>query len=51
VNAEDEIEAAMAWATYRNDYGVAAKDLVAAHKAFLAGWKAAREGDQSGVQR
>lgn len=44
-------ELACAWADYRKDYGVSADDLTAAHKAFKAGWKAAREGDQSGVLR
>lgn len=44
-------ELACAWTTYRDDYGVHASDTTAAHKAFKAGWKAAREGDQSGVMR
>lgn len=46
-----EQEMACAWAEYRKDYGVNPNDLTAAHKAFTAGWKAAREGDQSGVLR
>lgn len=49
---EDEAtEIACAWADYRKDYGVAQRDLNSAHKAFTAGWKAAREGDQSGSLR
>ncbi len=40
-----------AWADYRKDYGVGEPEMVAAHKAFMAGWKAAREGDQSGPLR
>ncbi len=40
-----------AWADYREDYGVGEPEMVAAHKAFMAGWKAAREGDQSGPLR
>jgi len=47
----DEEELACAWADYRKDYGVSSQDIGAAYKAFTAGWKAAREGDQSGVQR
>lgn len=47
--AADEL--ACAWADYRKHYGVSADDIAAAHKAFKAGWKAAREGDQSGVLR
>ena len=45
------IDCACAWSDYRKEYGVREADLVAAHKAFRAGWKAAREGDQSGVVR
>lgn len=50
---EERLEAACAWTDYRRDYleGVDGNDLARAHKAFLAGWKAAQEGDQSGVQR
>jgi hypothetical protein len=44
---EDSADAACAWSDYRKDYGVPADTMSAAHKAFLAGWKAAREGDQS----
>lgn len=47
----DEEEMACAWADYRKDYGVSLRDIDAAHKAFTSGWKAAREGDQSGVLR
>lgn len=42
---------ACAWADYRKDYGVSEEHMNAAHKAFKAGWKAAREGDQSAVLR
>lgn len=50
---EDEEQMACAWSDYRRDYGVSSNPEVATleHKAFKAGWKAAREGDQSGVQR
>lgn len=45
-------EIACAWADYRKDYGIDEGHIAGiAHKAFKAGWKAAREGDQSGVQR
>ena len=47
----DAIDCACAWSDYRKDYGVSQVDLAVAHRAFLAGWKAAREGDQSGVLR
>lgn len=42
---------ACAWAEYRKDCGVSDFSAAAAHKAFRAGWKAALEGDQSGVLR
>lgn len=48
---EEAIEVALAWFDYRKDYGVSERDLTAAHKAFKAGWQAAREGDQSGALR
>ena len=44
-------EIACAWADYRKDYGVPGPHMTTAHKAFKAGWKAAREGDQSGPVR
>lgn len=44
-------EAACAWSDYRRDYGVPADHLPASHKAFLAGWTAARQGDQAGALR
>jgi hypothetical protein len=44
-------EMACAWADYRKDYGVPTEHMAAAHKAFLAGWVAARQGDQSGALR
>ncbi len=51
VLTEEEIDLACAWSDYRKDYGVSADHLSVAHKAFRAGWKAARAGDQSGVLR
>lgn len=50
VPVADETDAACAWSDYRKDYEPSAVTLAAAHKAFLAGWKA-REGDQSGPIR
>ena len=47
----DTADRQCAWADYRKDYGVSESDMVAAHKAFMAGWKSAREGDQSGPLR
>lgn len=50
--ANDEtVDIACAWSDYRSDYGVLPDHMSSAHKAFLAGWKAAREGDQSSVLR
>lgn len=48
---QEQDDIACAWADYRKDYGVSAEHMTAAHKAFVAGWKAAREGDQSGPLR
>lgn len=48
---DEQVDAACAWSDYRKDYGVSTEHLSAAHKAFLAGWKAAREGDQAGALR
>jgi len=48
---DEAIDIACAWSDYRKDYGVAESNMTAAHKAFKAGWKAAREGNQSSVQR
>ena len=42
---------ACAWSDYRKDSGVHASDMAVAHKAFTAGWEAAREGGQSSVTR
>lgn len=42
---------ACAWADYRKDYGVHTIHMGVAHKAFEAGWRAALQGDQSGVLR
>jgi hypothetical protein len=39
------------WAEYRKDYGIAEDDLNVAHQAFLAGWKAHRDGPQGGPLR
>ena len=47
----DAADRQCAWADYRKDYGVGESEMMAAHKAFMAGWKAAREGDQSGLLR
>ena len=47
----DAVDRQCAWADYRKDYGVGESEMAAAHKAFMAGWKAAREGDQSGPLR
>lgn len=48
---EESAELACAWSDYRKDYGISEEHMNAAHKAFKAGWKAAREGDQSAVLR
>lgn len=50
IEPEDE-DLACAWADYRKDFGVGRDQMTAARKAFKAGWKAAREGDQSGALR
>lgn len=42
---------ACAWTDYRNAYGVPEHETTAAHKAFLAGWDAARGADHAGVLR
>jgi len=50
----DRVEIATAWSDYRKDYGVSADPDVRAqeHKAFVAGWRAARgASDAGGVQR
>lgn len=50
--ASAEAEAVAAdWSDYRRDYGVPTEHMEAAHKAFRAGWKAGRHGEQSGVLR
>lgn len=48
---EDVLDEVNAWVEYRKDYGVSEDQMAAARKAFKAGWKAAREGDQSGALR
>lgn len=45
------IEAACDWSDYRADYGVSPANIRAAHKAFLAGRRARRYGDQSTALR
>ena len=35
-------EMVCAWADYRKEYGIGSSDLRTAHKAFIAGWKAAK---------
>jgi hypothetical protein len=47
----EEEELVCAWVEYRKDHSIPADDLAVAHLAFEAGWKAAREGDQSGPLR
>lgn len=37
---DQRAERVMAWVEYRNTYGVNERDLIAAHKAFMAGWDA-----------
>ena len=49
--ADKDVERACAWADYRKDYGIPGPHMTTAHKAFKAGWKAAREGDQSEALR
>jgi hypothetical protein len=52
VTTEEE-ELACAWSDYRSAYGVSSNPEVARleHKAFKAGWKAARGEELNGVQR
>lgn len=53
-SAEDEhLAVACDWSDYRRDYGVSPDPEVMRreHRAFTAGWKAGRHGDQSGVLR
>lgn len=38
----DSVDIAVAWSDYRKDYGVSTRALPEAHKAFIAGWEAAR---------
>ncbi len=38
---EDDL-IACEWSDYRKKYGVSGRALIAAHKAFTAGWEAAR---------
>ncbi len=46
---DDKLEAACDWSDYRGEYGVSEEHLSVAHRAFLAGWKAGRYGEQAGV--
>jgi len=50
--ARTDRDVALAWVDYRNNCGVSAGNLAAAHEAFMAGWQA-RAGalDAGGVQR
>lgn len=45
---DQRAERVMAWAEYRNTYGVNERDLITAHKAFMAGWAA--RGDATTVE-
>ncbi len=49
----DDFAAACAWADFREAYGVSANDRVREreHRAFVAGFEAARSNDDRGVQR
>lgn len=42
MSENEKTERQCAWADYRKDYGVSESEMVAAHKAFMAGWDAAR---------
>lgn len=51
---QDELNMHSAWSDFRKEYGVSADDKTRAaeHRAFLAGWAAARGTlDVGGVQR
>lgn len=49
---EDQVELACAWSDYRKEYGLPSGiDSKVLHKFFAAGFKAGRDGDQSGVLR
>lgn len=39
---DEKIEIACEWSDYRKSYGVSATAMREAHKAFIAGWEAAR---------
>ena len=41
-SANEAQSRAFEWANYRNAYGVNGGDIIAAHKAFAAGWDAAQ---------
>jgi hypothetical protein len=51
VSEDEDVEIACDWSDYRKDYGVSADKTVRMreHKAFTAGWKAGRHGEQSGA--
>jgi hypothetical protein len=50
---EDTIEIACDWSDYRKDFGVSTDPHIRAaeRRAFEAGWKAGRHGEQAGVLR
>lgn len=45
---DQRAERVAAWAEYRNTYGVSERDMITAHKAFMAGWAA--RGDATTVE-
>jgi len=48
---DEHADRASGWCDYRNDFGIDVADLDAAHKAFLAGWDAARGRTDESVLR
>lgn len=49
--ADVDVDLVCAWSDYRKDYGVPSAHMSVARKSFMAGWLAARAGDQSGALR
>lgn len=51
--ADENLAMACDWSDFRKDYGVSSDPEVSSreHRAFKAGWKAGRHGDQSGALR
>jgi hypothetical protein len=49
----ERVEQACDWSDFRSDYGVSADPLALEreYRAFTAGWRAGRHGDQSGPLR